>query len=136
MWKGLHQGFRDRVEPAVIVADAPGAVRLASKHDRCRVTRSGGLDPTSVQQVQKLAAKLRKLAFRETFNWSCPGHGPGARLEGQLDAAVRGQPVGWTGQHVGEFCFQRCKGWVIRPRQLEGGVDEFDRGKMEFRAIR
>ena len=136
MWKGFHEGLRDRVEAAVIVADTPGTVWLPDKHHGRRVAGRGRLDPAPVQKVQELAAELSELALGKALDWPRPGHGTVPRLQHKLDASVRWESAWRASQDVGVFRLQCGKGRVIGPLQLEGGVDEPDRGKMEFRAIR
>ena len=59
----LHRPLRDRVEPAVVLAEAPRPVRLAREDDRGSMRGAGGDDPALVQQEGHLLPALIELAL-------------------------------------------------------------------------
>ena len=93
------------------------------------------LDPSSVKQVLKLAAKLCQLTFGQAFDGSGPRHGAIAGLEDQFDYKIGRKSECWSCKDVRELFFQDRKGRVVHYRQREGGIDKLQRGEVKLSTI-
>ena len=70
VWQGLHRALRDGVEAAVVLAEAPRAVRLAGEDDGGCMGGTRRHNPAPVEQGRNLLATLVELALRPTLHRS------------------------------------------------------------------
>ncbi len=97
------------------------------------------MDPTSVEQVQelaaKLAAKLGQFALGQPLDGSSSRHRACAGLEHQLDAPIWGKPGRGTPQDVCVFRIEIRIGRMMDSLQFERTVDDLQGGKMKLRSV-
>jgi hypothetical protein len=134
--QGLDEGLSDGIKTPVVVTNAPGTIGLASKDNGCRMTCRRWLDPAPVEQIQELPAKLRQLAFGQTFDGPRPRHWSIASFEHELDTSVGRQARGGAAENVRVFGLESCESRVINTGKLERSVDEAQRSEVELGAIR